>query len=259
MLIPQSMEQKLISWNVNGLRAALKKDAFAFLDAENPDILCLQETKLQEGQIEPILDQYPNQYWNYAVKKGYSGTAVFSRHEPLSVSRGMGSEEHDQEGRLLTLEFPHFYLVNVYTPNAQRGLARLDYRMRWDRDFRSYLSRLDKDRPVVLCGDLNVAHQEIDLANPDANHKNAGFSDEERRGFSELISAGFLDSFREFNSEGGHYTWWTYMFKARENNIGWRIDYFCVSRRLRPALKDAFIRSEVMGSDHCPVGIILSV
>jgi exodeoxyribonuclease-3 len=252
------MEQKLISWNVNGLRAALKKDAFAFLEAENPDILCIQETKLQEGQIEPILTQYPHQAWNFAVKKGYSGTAVFCRHRPLSVTRGMGVEEHDQEGRLLTLEFPGYFLVNVYTPNAQRGLARLEYRVRWDHDFLAYLRALDARKPVVLCGDLNVAHQEIDLANPEANRHNAGFSDEERRGFSDLLAAGFLDSFREFCSEGGHYTWWTYMFKAREKNIGWRIDYFCVSRRLRPALKEAVIHPAVMGSDHCPVGIRLS-
>jgi exodeoxyribonuclease-3 len=252
------MEHKLISWNVNGLRAALKKDAFGFLDAESPDIFCIQETKLQEGQIEPILQHYPHQAWNYAVKKGYSGTAVFSKQKPLSVALGMGVEEHDQEGRLITLELPEFYLVNAYTPNAQRGLARLEYRMRWDRDFLTYVSALDRRKPVVICGDLNVAHQEIDLANPDTNHKNAGFSDEERQGFSELLEAGFLDSFRVFNSEGGHYTWWTYMFKARENNVGWRIDYFCVSRRLRPALEQAFIRSEVMGSDHCPVGIVLS-
>jgi len=252
------MEQKLISWNVNGLRAALRKEAFTFLEEENPEILCIQETKLQEGQIEPILQQYPYQVWNYAVKKGYSGTAVFSKQEPVSVARGMGIPEHDQEGRLITLEFPGYFLVNVYTPNAQRELARLEYRMRWDRDFLAYLSRLDTRKPVILCGDLNVAHQEIDLANPAANRKNAGFSDEERQGFSDLLAAGFLDSFREFNSEGGHYTWWTYMFKARENNVGWRIDYFCVSRRLRPSLKEATIHSRVMGSDHCPVGIILT-
>jgi len=248
---------KLISWNVNGLRAVLKKDTLGFLKKERPQVLCLQETKLQPDQIEPILPEYPHQYWSYAEKKGYAGTAVFSKLKPLAVRCAMGIAEHDREGRLIALEFPAFTLVNVYTPNAQRDLTRLEYRMRWDEDFLSFLKTLDKVKPVVFCGDLNVAHTEIDLANPDANRRNAGFTDEERAGFSRLVEAGFIDSFRVFQPEGGHYTWWTYMYKAREKNIGWRIDYFCLSRALRPLLEEAFILSAVMGSDHCPVGIKL--
>ena len=244
---------KLISWNVNGLRAVVGKgfvDIFNELDA---DIFCLQETKLQAGQIELDLPGY-EQYWNYAERKGYSGTAVFTRIHPLSAAYGMGIAEHDMEGRVITLEYDKFYLVNVYTPNSKDGLARLPYRMEWEDDFRAYLKGLEKTKPVVLCGDLNVAHEEIDLKNPKTNRKNAGFSDEERAKMTELLEAGFIDTFRYFYPDAAEiYSWWSYRFKARERNSGWRIDYFLVSEELKERLSDAKIHTEVTGSDHCPV------
>ena len=249
---------RLISWNVNGLRAVLKKgftDIFFGLDA---DVFCLQETKLQLGQVELDLPGYA-QYWNCAEKKGYSGTAVFTRVEPLSVVYGIGIPELDTEGRLLTLEFEDFYLVCVYTPNSQDGLRRLDFRMTWEDAFREYLCDLDQKKPVVVCGDMNVAHEEIDLKNPDTNHFNPGFSDEERGKFSELLAAGFTDSFRYlYPDRADAYSWWSYRMRARERNVGWRIDYFVVSDRLREHIKDAYILPEIMGSDHCPVGLDLT-
>ena len=246
---------KLISWNVNGLRACLNKGFMDFFQQEQADIFCLQETKLQEEQIPFQLEGY-HAYWNFAQKKGYSGTAVFAKKEPLSVSYGIGQEEHDQEGRVITLEFDTFYLVTVYTPNSQRDLARLDYRMIWEEEFLGYLKNLEKSKPVILCGDLNVAHTEIDLKNPKTNRKNAGFTDEERAKFSELLKNGFIDTFRHFNPDKKEaYTWWSYMFNARANNAGWRIDYFCVSESLKNELKDAMIYDQIMGSDHCPVGL----
>ena len=246
---------KFVSWNVNGLRACVTKgfeDTFRRLDA---DFFCLQETKMQPGQLDLSFEGYES-YWCSAEKKGYSGTAVFTRHRPLSVRYGLGLEEHDHEGRVITLEMPAFYLVTVYTPNSQDGLRRLDYRMEWDAAFRDYLARLDAAKPVVVCGDLNVAHREIDLKNPKSNRRNAGFTDEERESFGRLLRAGFTDSFRFFypNLEGA-YSWWAYRFKAREKNAGWRIDYFLVSDRLRPALTDAAIHGDVFGSDHCPVSV----
>lgn len=248
---------KLISWNVNGIRAALKKGFLDYLAEENPDIICLQETKACPEQVDLDLPDY-HPYWNCAEKKGYSGVTVFTRPEPLEVVNGMDLPEHDKEGRVITLKYPDFYLVNVYTPNSQRGLTRLDYRTKeWDAAFLNYLKELEKERPVIFCGDLNVAHKEIDLANPKSNRRNAGFTDEERASFDRYIEAGFIDTFREFVKEGGHYSWWSYMAQARARNIGWRIDYFLISPALRPRLKDAFIRPEVMGSDHAPVGIIL--
>lgn len=250
---------KLISWNVNGLRACLKKgfeNAFYALDA---DLFCLQETKLQSGQVELDLPGY-HQYWNYAEKKGYSGTAVFSKQEPLSVSYGMGIEEHDHEGRLITLEFELFYFVGCYTPNAQNELKRIDYRMRWEEDLRAYLMELDKKKPVIYAGDLNVAHQEIDLKNPGPNRGNAGFSDQEREKMTELLSSGFTDSFRFlYPDRTGAYSWWSYRFNARKNNAGWRIDYFIVSDRLRDKIAQADIYPEITGSDHCPVGLKLEL
>lgn len=244
---------KLVSWNVNGLRACVNKGFLDYFKEVDADIFCIQETKLQEGQIQLDLEGY-YQYWNYAVKKGYSGTAVFTKKEPLSVKYGLDIEEHDQEGRLITLEFEEFYLVNVYTPNSQRELARLDYRMTWEDDFRRYLKDLDSKKPVILCGDLNVAHKEIDLKNPESNRKNAGFTDEERGKMTELLDSGFIDTFRYFYPDKKDaYSWWSYMGKARERNVGWRIDYFIVSERLKDKLKDAQIHSEIMGSDHCPV------
>jgi exodeoxyribonuclease-3 len=250
---------KLLSWNVNGLRAVLRKDGFAFLPEQRPDILCLQETRAQPQLVGPILPEYSFQYWNPARKAGYSGTLCFSKIEALRVRRGMGRSEHDGEGRLLTLTFPEFHLVNVYTPNARRDLQRLAYRQKWDRDFRAYLQHLEGSKPVVFCGDLNVAHKEIDLARPKANRLNAGFTDQERQGFSEYLAAGYIDTFREFCTEGGHYTWWSAVSRARERNVGWRIDYFCISERLRPALTSAFILPQIPGSDHCPVGITLEL
>jgi exodeoxyribonuclease-3 len=250
---------KLLSWNVNGLRALLRKGGLEFLAGEAPEVLCLQEVRARPEQIGPILSDYLFQVWNPAARAGYSGTACFSKIEPLEVRRGMGMAEHDEEGRLITLTYPQFHLVNVYTPNAQRELRRLPYRQRWDRDFRAYLLQLEKTKPVVFCGDLNVAHEEIDLARPGANRLNAGFTDQERGGFAEHLAAGFIDTFREFCTEGGHYTWWSLATRARERNVGWRIDYFCVSSTLHPALTDAFIRPQIMGSDHCPVGITLEM
>ena len=248
---------KLISWNVNGLRACEGKgfsDSFRQLDA---DFFCLQETKMQKGQLDLTFDGYES-YWNYAEKKGYSGTAIFTKHKPLSVSYGLGIDQHDHEGRVITLEMPEFYLVNVYTPNSQDGLKRLDYRMTWDDDFREYLSRLDQNKPVIACGDMNVAHEEIDLKNPKTNRKNAGFTDEEREKFTELLSAGFTDTFRHFYPEReGAYSWWSYRFHAREKNAGWRIDYFIVSNRLTDKIKSASIHNEIFGSDHCPVELEL--
>lgn len=246
---------RFISWNVNGLRAVVKKgfeDIFWSLDA---DFVCLQETKLQEGQISLDLPGYES-YWCYAEKKGYSGTAIFTRHTPLSVSYNLGVPEHDTEGRVITLEYGDFYLVCVYTPNSQDGLRRLDYRMSWEDDFREYLCELDKVKPVIICGDMNVAHEEIDLKNPATNHMNPGFSDEERGKFTELLDAGFIDTFRSlYPDRTDAYSWWSYRAAARQRNVGWRIDYFVVSERLRGNIKDAYILPEVMGSDHCPVGL----
>lgn len=248
---------KLISWNVNGLRACVQKGFLDFFREADADIFCIQETKLQEGQISLELEGY-DQYWNYAVKKGYSGTAVFTKRKPLHVAYGLGIEEHDREGRVITLEYPGFYLVTVYTPNSQNELARLDYRMRWETDFLSYLKGLEQTKPVVLCGDLNVAHQEIDLKNPKTNRKNAGFTNEERQKFTELLQEGFVDTFRYFYPElEGIYSWWSYRFRAREKNAGWRIDYFCTSEILKDKLVDAKIHTEVFGSDHCPVELLL--
>ncbi|HEY8362443.1 MAG TPA: exodeoxyribonuclease III [Tissierellaceae bacterium] len=248
---------KLISWNVNGLRACLNKGFLDYFHKVDADIFCIQETKLQEGQIKLDLEGY-YQYWNYAEKKGYSGTAVFTKIKPLSVSYGIGIEEHDKEGRVITLEFDDFYLVNVYTPNSQRELARLDYRMKWEDDFREYLKNLEKNKPVIVCGDLNVAHKEIDIKNPEANRRNAGFTDEEREKMTILLESGFVDTFRYFYPDKKDaYTWWSYMRKAREKNIGWRIDYFLVSKSLVNRLKSAAIHSDVMGSDHCPVELVI--
>lgn len=250
---------RFISWNVNGLRAVVKKgfeDIFWDLDA---DFFCLQETKLQEGQLRLDLPGY-EQYWCYAEKKGYSGTAIFTRHTPLSAAYGLGVEEHDHEGRVITLEYPAFYLVCVYTPNAQNELKRLDYRMRWEDEFRDYLVRLDQTKPVIVCGDMNVAHQEIDLKNPATNHGNPGFSDEERAKFTELLSAGFTDTFRRlYPDRTDAYSWWSFRSAARERNVGWRIDYFLCSDRLAERIDKAYICPEILGSDHCPVGLDLSV
>jgi exodeoxyribonuclease-3 len=251
--------KKLISWNVNGLRACVEKGFSGFFEDADADIFCLQETKLQEGQISLDLPGF-HQYWNYAEKKGYSGTAIFTKEEPLSVSLGLGIEEHDHEGRVITLEFERFYMVTVYTPNAQEGLKRLDYRMKWEDDFLLYLKNLEKRKPVVVCGDMNVAHKEIDLKNPKTNRKNAGFTDEERAKFTALLNAGFTDTFRHFYPDTeGAYSWWSYRFKAREKNAGWRIDYFVVSNALKDSLKDACIYRDIMGSDHCPVGLTLDI
>lgn len=249
---------KLISWNVNGLRACVDKGFLDFFQAVDADIFCVQETKMQPGQLTLELQGY-HQYWNSAEKKGYSGTAVFCKEEPLAVSYGLGLEEHDREGRVITLEFEAFYLVNVYTPNAQDKLARLDYRLAWEDAFRVYLLALDAQKPVIICGDLNVAHEEIDLKNPKTNRGNAGFSDEERGKLTELLQAGFVDTFRYFYPEvTGIYSWWSYRFQARTKNAGWRIDYFLVSERLTEKLADAAIHTEIMGSDHCPIELKLS-
>ena len=247
---------KFISWNVNGLRACVGKDfeqSFRQLDA---DFFCLQETKMQEGQLDLQFEGYTS-YWNYAEKKGYSGTAIYTRHKPLSVTYGIGIDEHDHEGRVITLEMEDFYLVTVYTPNSQDGLRRLDYRMKWETDFLAYLKRLDSQKPVIVCGDLNVAHQEIDLKNPKTNRRNAGFTDEEREKMSILLDNGFTDTFRFLHPEEVTYSWWSYRFKAREKNAGWRIDYFHISDRLRPQLTGATIHTEILGSDHCPVELNL--
>ena len=247
---------KFISWNVNGLRACVGKDfeqSFRQLDA---DFFCLQETKMQEGQLDLQFEGYTS-YWNYAEKKGYSGTAIYTRHKPLSVTYGIGIDEHDHDGRVITLEMEDFYLVTVYTPNSQDGLRRLDYRMTWETDFLAYLKRLDSQKPVIVCGDLNVAHQEIDLKNPKTNRRNAGFTDEEREKMSILLDNGFTDTFRFLHPEEVTYSWWSYRFKAREKNAGWRIDYFLISDRLRPQLTGATIHTEIFGSDHCPVELNL--
>ena len=246
---------RFISWNVNGLRAVVKKGLGYIFWSLDADFVCLQETKLQEGQINLDLPGYES-YWCYAEKKGYSGTAIFTRRTPLSVSYNLGIPEHDSEGRVITLEYEDFYLVCVYTPNSQDGLRRLDYRMSWEDDFRDYLCELDKSKPVIVCGDMNVAHEEIDLKNPATNHFNPGFSDEEREKFTELLDAGFIDTFRSlYPDRTDAYSWWSYRAAARQRNVGWRIDYFVVSERLRGNIKDAYILPEVMGSDHCPVGL----
>ena len=249
---------KFISWNVNGFRSCLTKGFSDFFENTDADFFCVQETKMQEGQAEFSPEGY-NCYWNSAEKKGYSGTAIFTKHEPLSVSYGIGIEEHDREGRVITLEFSDFYLVNVYVPNSQRELTRLDYRMQWEDAFRAYLLLLDEKKPVVMCGDLNVAHNNIDLKNPSSNHHNAGFTDEERTKFSALLDSGFKDTFRTIYPDTVKYSWWSYMFHAREKNAGWRIDYFVVSNRFMEKVKDAFIFNEIMGSDHCPVGISIEL
>ena len=254
---------KLISWNVNGLRAAINKGFEHFFKTIDADIFCIQETKMQESQIdlemESIFKGYYT-YWNSAIKKGYSGTAVFSKYKPLKVNYGIGINEHDQEGRVITLEFEKFYLVNCYTPNSKRELERLEYRMVWEDEFREYLLNLNKNKPVILCGDLNVAHKEIDLKNPKTNHRSAGFTDEERGKMTQLLGAGFTDSFRYlYPDKEEAYSWWSYMFHAREKNVGWRIDYFIVSKDIENKIKESYILSEVMGSDHCPVGIEIDI
>ena len=250
---------KCISWNVNGLRACVTKGFQEYFDAQQADFFCLQETKLQEGQISLELPGY-HQFWNYAQKKGYSGTAIFAKQAPLSVTYGVGVPELDTEGRLITLEYPDFYLVTCYTPNAQQGLARIDHRLKWDEAFRNHLQRLDEKKPVIACGDLNVAHQEIDLKNPGSNRGNAGFSDEERDSFTKLLTAGFTDSFRFRNPDAtGIYSWWSYRFNARKNNAGWRIDYFLVSDRLKEHITDTPIHTQVLGSDHCPIVLELNI
>ena len=248
---------KLVSWNVNGIRACVQKGFLDFFNEVDADIFCIQESKLQEGQINLELEGY-HQYWNYAEKKGYSGTAIFTKKEPISVYYGLGIEEHDREGRVITLEFEDFYMITVYTPNSQNGLARLDYRMKWEEDFKNYLKNLEKTKPVIVCGDLNVAHKEIDLKNPTTNRKNAGFTDEEREKFTELLNAGFIDTFRYFYPDTkGIYSWWSYRFNARKNNAGWRIDYFITSESLKDRLESAKIHTEILGSDHCPVELII--
>ena len=248
---------KLISWNVNGLRACVGKGFYESIAALDADVVCLQETKLQAGQIDLALEGYET-YWNYADKKGYSGTAIFTRRHPLSVTYGLGIDLHDHEGRIITAEYEDFYLVTAYVPNSQDGLRRLDYRQQWDKDLRAYLKDLETRKPVVLCGDLNVAHREIDLKNPKSNRKNAGFTDEEREGFQQLLDAGFVDTFRHFYPDQTDiYSWWSYRFRAREKKAGWRIDYVVVSEALRPLLESAAIHTEIFGSDHCPVEVVL--
>lgn len=248
---------KLISWNVNGLRACVGKGFLDYFKETDADVFCIQESKLQEGQIDLDLPGYC-QYWNYAVKKGYSGTAMFTKEKPMSVAYGIGIEEHDNEGRVITAEFGDYYVVTCYTPNSQEGLARLDYRMKWEEAFLSYLKGLEKNKPVIFCGDLNVAHEEIDLKNPKTNRKNAGFSDEERGRFGEMLAAGFIDTFRYFYPDMENiYSWWSYRFSARAKNTGWRIDYFCVSECLKERLVSAAIHTDIMGSDHCPVELVI--
>ena len=250
---------KFISWNVNGLRACVGKGFTEFLLSEDADLFCVQETKLQEGQIALELPGY-HQYWNYAEKKGYSGTAIFTKKEPLCVSYGIGIPQHDHEGRVITLEYPEYYFITVYTPNSQNELARLDYRMQWEDDFLSYLQKLEEKKPVIFCGDLNVAHREIDLKNPKTNRRNAGFTDEERAKFTTLTEAGFIDTFRHFYPDlEGAYSWWPYRFNARAKNAGWRIDYFLVSQCLKEKLQDAVIYKDIMGSDHCPIGLSIAL
>lgn len=249
---------KFISWNVNGLRACVGKGFCEIFESLNADFFCLQETKMQEGQLDISFPGYES-YWNYADKKGYSGTAVFTKHKPQSVTYGLGIDEHDHEGRVITLEMESFYLVTVYTPNSQDGLRRLDYRMRWEDDFQAHLHKLDEIKPVIVCGDLNVAHQEIDLKNPKTNRKNAGFTDEERAKMTQLLENGFMDSFRTLYPEQITYSWWSYRFRAREKNAGWRIDYFLLSNRLRDQLSDAKIHTEIYGSDHCPVEVDVNI
>lgn len=250
--------KKMISWNVNGLRACIGKGFMDYFNETKADIFCLQETKLQEGQIDLELEGY-HQYWNYAVKKGYSGTALFTKEEPLSVAYGLGIQEHDQEGRVITAEYPEYYVITCYTPNSQDGLARLPYRRKWNEDFLAYCKKLEEKKPVIFCGDLNVAHKEIDLKNPKTNRKNAGFSDEEREDFTKVTEAGFIDTFRYFYpDQEGIYSWWSYRFSARAKNAGWRIDYFCASESLKDRLAGAAIHTEVMGSDHCPVELVIS-
>ncbi|MFZ5351994.1 MAG: exodeoxyribonuclease III [Bacillota bacterium] len=248
---------KLISWNVNGLRACVQKGFIEYFNEVDADIFCIQESKLQDGQIDFAPEGY-YQYWNYAEKKGYSGVAIFTKKEPMSSSCGIGKEEHDKEGRVITLEFEDYYMVTVYTPNSQQELARLAYRMSWENEFRSYLKSLDAKKPVIVCGDLNVAHKEIDLKNPKSNRRNAGFTDEERDKFTELLEVGFIDTYRYFYPDKeGAYTWWSYRLNAREKNVGWRIDYFCVSERLKDRLVSADIHAQVQGSDHCPVELVI--
>ena len=247
---------KLISWNVNGLRACVGKDFEQQFKALDADFFCLQETKMQAGQLDISFPGYTS-YWNYADKKGYSGTAIFTKHKPLDVTYGIGMDEHDHEGRVITLEMDDFYLVTVYTPNSQDGLRRLDYRMKWEKDFQDYLHRLDEKKPVVVCGDMNVAHEEIDIKNPKTNRRNAGFTDEEREKMTQLLDSRFIDTFRSLYPEQVTYSWWSYRFRARERNTGWRIDYFLISERLRDRLEDAKIHTEIMGSDHCPVEVDL--
>lgn len=253
------MQLKLVSWNVNGLRAVVKKnflDVFSEMDA---DFFCLQETKLQAGQIDLEFEGYES-YWNYAVKKGYSGTAIFTKHKPLSVHYGLSIENHDQEGRVITLEYADFWLLTVYTPNSQNELARIGYRMEWEDDFRAYLKKLEETKPVIVCGDLNVAHTEIDLKNPKSNRKSAGFSDEERSKFTQLLDSGYIDTFRFFHPDvTGRYSWWSYRFNARKNNAGWRIDYFLTSQNLKNNLVSAEIHDTILGSDHCPVSLVVSI
>ena len=253
------MSKKLISWNVNGLRSCMGKGFMDFFDSVDADIFCLQEIKLSEGQIEWNNENYYS-YWNYAEKKGYSGTAVFSKEKPLSVKYGIGIDEHDHEGRVITLEFENFYMVTVYTPNSQRELTRLEYRMKWEDDFRNFLNDLRKTKPVVVTGDMNVAHKEIDLKNPKTNRKNAGFTDEERQKMTELLDSGFIDTFRYFYPDAEQrYSWWSYMFKSREKNVGWRIDYFLASKELEDRLISAEIHDEVLGSDHCPIELVIDL
>ena len=250
---------KLISWNVNGIRACVGKGFMDYFKEVDADIFCIQESKMQEGQLEMEMPGY-HQYWNYAEKKGYSGTAIFTKEKPMSVQNGIGVEEHDHEGRVITLEFEHFYMVTVYTPNSQNELARLSYRMTWEDAFLEHLKRLEESKPVIVCGDMNVAHKEIDLKNPKTNRKNAGFTDEEREKFSQLLESGFIDTYRYFYPDAeGMYSWWSYRFKAREKNAGWRIDYFLVSESLKEKLVDAKIHTEVQGSDHCPVELLIEI
>lgn len=249
--------KKMISWNVNGLRACVGKGFLEYFREADADIFCIQESKLQEGQLELPLEGYV-QYWNYAQKKGYSGTALFTKEKPLSVAYGIGMEEHDKEGRVITAEYEEYYVVTCYTPNSQSELARLPYRMKWEEDFLTYLKQLEEKKPVIFCGDLNVAHQEIDLKNPKTNRHNAGFTDQERERFTKVLEAGFIDTFRFLHPQEETYSWWSYRFKAREKNAGWRIDYFCVSECLRDRLVCAEIHTKIMGSDHCPVELVIS-